>query len=105
MGPFGFSTIYGQQPHNVYLEIFLVAGWAGGMAYIVLVIATLFVGLRSALVRTPWQSFVIVTIAAFVGEVAEGFIVDTDHWRHYFLLLGMVWGLTAATLKYQQQPR
>jgi hypothetical protein len=28
----------------------------------------------------------------------EGFIVDTDHWRHFFLILGLVWGLTAASI-------
>jgi hypothetical protein len=39
----------------------------------------------------------IATFAAFVGEIAEGFVVDTDHWRHFFLLLGMIWGLAAAT--------
>ena len=25
-------------------------------------------------------------------------MVDTDHWRHFFLLLGLVWGLTVATI-------
>jgi hypothetical protein len=25
-------------------------------------------------------------------------VVDTDHWRHFFLLLGLVWGLTIATI-------
>jgi len=49
----------------------------------------------------------IVTFATFFGEVAEGFVIDTDHWRHFFLLLGMVWGLAAATIKSQssQQSR
>jgi hypothetical protein len=31
--------------------------------------------------------------------VAEGFVIDTDHWRHFFLLLGLIWGLAAATIK------
>ena len=29
--------------------------------------------------------------------VAESFIIDSDHWRHYFLILGVLWGLIAAT--------
>jgi len=29
--------------------------------------------------------------------VCEGFIIGTDHWRHYYLLLGLVWGLAAVT--------
>jgi FlaA1/EpsC-like NDP-sugar epimerase len=28
-------------------------------------------------------------------------IVDTDHWRHFFLLLGLIWGLTAATINFR----
>jgi hypothetical protein len=27
----------------------------------------------------------------------ESLIIDSDHWRHVFLLLGVQWGLIAAT--------
>ena len=26
----------------------------------------------------------------------EGAVIDTDHWRHYYLVLGVLWGLMAA---------
>ncbi|MGH6727390.1 MAG: O-antigen ligase family protein [Pseudolabrys sp.] len=100
MGPFEFSRVYGLQQHNVYLQAFLVYGWTGGMAYLTLLIATFWTALRSVLVRTPWQPYLICAFAAFVGEVLEGFVIDTDHWRHFFLLLGMIWGLAAATFNY-----
>jgi hypothetical protein len=45
----------------------------------------------------PWQPYMITAVAVFIGEVAEGFVIDTDHWRHFFLLLGIIWGLAAAT--------
>jgi len=50
-------------------------------------------------VITPWQPYLITAVAAFAGEMAEGVVIDTDHWRHFYLLLGMVWGLAAATLR------
>jgi len=103
MGPFEFARVYGLQQHNVYLQAFIVYGWIGGVTYIVLLLSTLWIGLRTALVRTPWQPYLITAFAAFVGEVLEGFIIDTDHWRHFFLLLGMVWGLAAATLNQTRQ--
>ena len=103
MGPFEFARVHGLQQHNVYLQAFLVYGWAGAMAYLLLLLSTLWVGLRSASIRTPWQAYAITAYAAFVGEVAEGFVIDTDHWRHFFLLLGMVWGLAAATFRPQAQ--
>lgn len=99
LGPYEFVRRYGLQQHNTYLQAFLVYGWAGGLAYIVLVLSTLAAGFRAALTRTPWQPFAITALATFVGVVIESFVIDTDHWRHYFLLLGIIWGTFAATMR------
>ena len=98
LGPFEFFRLYGTQQHVVYMQAFLVYGWIGGAAYLALVMVTLAIGFRAALVPAPWQAYLIAGYAAFVGEAVEGFIVDTDHWRHFFLVLGLVWGLTAASI-------
>lgn len=100
MGPFGFASTHANQQHEVYLQAFLVYGWFGGVAFILLVLSTLFVAFRAVFVATPWQPYLVTALAAFVGEVAEGFIIDSDHWRHFFLLMGMIWGMWVATLKY-----
>lgn len=97
-GPNEFGRRYGLQQHNVYLQAFLVYGWVGGFAYVTLVILTLLVGFRFAFAATPWQPYLIAALATFCGEVFEGFVIDTDHWRHFFLLLGIIWGLVAATV-------
>jgi hypothetical protein len=97
MGPFAFGNTYGMQQHNVYMQGFLVYGWLGGATYLTLVAATLMIGLRAVLVRSPWQYYLIAAYAVFVGELVEGMIVDTDHWRHFFLMVGLIWGLAAAT--------
>ena len=31
------------------------------------------------------------------GVATESVIIDSDHWRHTFLLIGVMWGLIAAT--------
>ncbi len=105
MGPFEFARVHGLQQHNVYLQAFLVYGWAGAMAYVLLLLTTVVVGLRTAFLRTPWQPYAITALAAFIGEMAEGFVIDTDHWRHFFLLLGMIWGLFAATFRHARDVR
>jgi hypothetical protein len=105
LGPFEFFRQYGTQQHDVYMQAFLVYGWIGGAAYFSLVLVTLGIGLRAALVPTPWQAYLIAAYAAFVGEAMEGFIVDTDHWRHFFLILGLVWGLTAASINLRRRYR
>ena len=35
-----------------------------------------------------------VAFAAFAGLAVEGLVVETDHWRIYFVVLGLLWGLT-----------
>lgn len=100
-GPYGFSNRYLQDPHNVYLNAFSSYGWLGGLSYLCFVLATWLVGLRFVLMQTPWQNFHIAAYATYVGVSLEGLVIDTDHWRHYFLLAGLVWGLCAATRDYQ----
>src|SRR5271170_7336003 len=100
MAPFEFDRIYGLQTHNAYLQGFIVFGWLGGTAYLTLVVATLLIGLRAVFVPTAWQSYLVAAYATFVGEVGEGMIVDTGHWRHFFLLVGMIWGLSVANINF-----
>ena len=85
------------QQHNVYLQAFLVYGWVGGMAYVLLLLTDAYGRLAQRLRAHAVAAYAICTFAVFVGEVAEGAIIDTDHWRHFFLLLGMIWGLAAAS--------
>lgn len=97
MGPFEFSRVFGLQQHNVYLQAFLVYGWGGGLAYVLLVLATTWIAFANAIKRTPWQGYAIAAAGTWLGVVLEGFIIDTDHWRSFFLVLGLIWGLAAAT--------
>ncbi len=97
LGALEFGNFYhNEDVHNVYLSMFLNAGWLGGITYLVVVITTLFLAMRMVLRATPARSTMIVLFAAFVGVAAEGFVIDTDHWRHFYLLAGLIWGLVAA---------
>jgi hypothetical protein len=101
VGPLQFSKVFGQDPHNTYINAFASYGWLGGVTYLALVLSTAYIGLRACVIRTPWQRYLIVVLATYIGVALEGAIIDTDHWRHYYLLLGMVWGLAAATISFQ----
>lgn len=100
--PFGIGThsfrdsYHAEETHNVYLSQFLNAGWLGGVLYIASVISTLAAGLRGCLRLGRLQGPLIVATAAFVGLVFEGFVIDTDHWRHFFIIMAMIWGLADA---------
>jgi O-antigen ligase len=82
-----------EEPHNVYVTMFLNAGWLGGLIFIALVAATALHGLRHAFLRTATQPLFLVVYAAFVGHALEGLLIDLDHWRHFYLLIALVWGL------------
>ncbi|MEQ1578170.1 MAG: O-antigen ligase family protein [Hyphomicrobium sp.] len=100
--PFGIGThtfretYHHEEPHNVYLSMFLNAGWIGGLVYIISVLATLFVGLRGAFQASALQGPFVIASAAFAGLVVEGLVIDSDHWRHFFIFMGLIWGLADA---------
>jgi Ni,Fe-hydrogenase I large subunit len=54
-------------------------------------------------ITMPWQPYLITALAAFTGEIVEGFVIDSDHWRHFYLLIGMIWGLSIATMNAMQR--
>jgi len=99
LGPLQFGPMFKGDVHNVYLSAFIAYGWAGGLAYLAIVLITLKRGLGAVLRNSPWRSFLAAAYATFVGLALEGLIIDTDHWRHFFLLIGVIWGLAIATGK------
>ncbi len=101
MGPLQF--LFPEAPHNTYLNSFITGGWLAGAAYLTLTLVTLTAGLRFAFVRTPWQATFQAVYAAYIGVVAESIVIDTDHWRHYFLILGVLWGLMAVSRDYRRE--
>ena len=92
--------MFPEAPHNVYLNSFITGGWISGAAYLTLTLVTLVAGTRFIFVRTPWQPTYHAVYVAFVGVAAESIIIDSDHWRHYFLIVGVLWGLMAVTRAY-----
>lgn len=103
-GPFQFAVMFGKDPHNVFVNAFAAYGWLGGFSYILLCASTIVAGLRAAFSRTPWQAYSIAAICPMVSMIFQGIQIDTDHWRHFYLLMGMVWGLFAASVAYRESP-
>ena len=96
-GPLQFGQIFGLDPHNVYLNAFGSYGWLGGISYMLLILSTIIVGFKGVLIRTPWQGQTIALFCAFFATALQGVQIDTDHWRHFYWMLGLVWGFYAAS--------
>src|SRR5947209_10160738 len=95
IGPLQFHKIFPEDPHNTYLNSFLSGGWLSGVVYLTMTLTTLALGFRYVFIATPWRPTYLAVYAAFVGTAGESVLIDSDHWRHYFLLLGVIWGLMA----------
>ena len=100
IGPLQFNKFFPEDTHNSYLNAFMSGGWISGVFYPALVFTTAFIGFRYIFVRTPWQRPYLAVFSAYLGTVGEAFIIDTDHWRHFWLMLGLMWGLFVATQRY-----
>ena len=101
IGPLQFHRYFPEDTHNSFLNAFMSGGWLSGICYPTLVVATVIMGFRHIFVRVPWQRSYIAIFAAFLGTVGESFIIDTDHWRHFFMMLGTLWGMFAAARSYR----
>ena len=93
IGPLQFTKYLPEDPHNSFLDAFMAGGWLGGVTYLAIALVMVVLGLRHVFVPAPWQATYIALYAAFLGEVGESYIIDVQHWRHYFLIVGLVWGL------------
>ncbi len=87
---------HSEDVHNVYLSMFLNAGWLGGLLYLSALATTLWAGAGHVLKATPTRPLFLIAFAALIGHLVEGLVIDTDHWRHFYLLLALVWGLVGA---------
>jgi O-antigen ligase len=96
IGPDQWPRLWGLMPHNVYVNVFVSGGLIAFAGYVALTVTTLWVGLRALPHAGMLRGVLIVAIAAFAGHAAEGFIIDTNHWRHLYVVIGLVWGLALA---------
>jgi O-antigen ligase len=101
IGPLVFGQILGEDTHNIWLKALLDYGWLGFACWAIMVGWTVAAGFRILFRDRPWQPFLLCAYVVFLGHVALGTVIDTDHWRHFYLLIGLIWG--AIALEYRQQ--
>lgn len=101
IGPLNFGLIFGEDTHNIWLKALMDYGWLGFASYFLLIMWTLGSGFRILFRQRPWQPFFMCAYSALLGHVLLGTVIDTDHWRHFYILLGMVWGVIALEMRVQ----
>lgn len=102
IGPLEFRNLrVKEEPHDSYVNVLHVYGWGGGFAFVAFIAITLWRGV--AFVARPGPEpnrlLLIPLISVWIPLSVEAAIIDLDHWRHFFLIGGLIWGVTAAYRK------
>lgn len=101
IGPLQFHNYFPEDTHNSYLNAFMSGGWISGICYPALVFVTALTGFRYVFTPAPWQRTYLAIFSAYLGTVGESFIIDTDHWRHFWMMLGTMWGIYVAAERWK----
>jgi hypothetical protein len=101
IGPLQFHKYFPEDTHNSYLNAFMSGGWISGICYPALVFVTALTGFRYIFVAAPWQRTYLAIFSAYLGTIGEGFIIDTDHWRHFWMMLGTMWAMYVAAERWK----
>jgi hypothetical protein len=74
------------------------------MFYVAVVLITIWLGLRQVVRDRGGDGVSVVLVSVFIGMAIEGLVVDTDHWRHFYLIMAMIWGLALAPVSGASSP-
>lgn len=95
MGPLRFRWTFPEDPHNTFINAFASYGWLGGFSYAALFLATMYAGWTTVFRACPTQPYAIAIWSVLFMTLLQGIQIDIDHWRHVYMLLGLIWGLRA----------
>lgn len=102
IGALVFGRMFYEDTHNIWLKALLDYGWLGFACWLTMVLWTLAGGFKILFRERPWQPFLQCAYVVFIAHVALGSIIDTDHWRHLYLLIGLIWGCMALEARHQR---
>jgi O-antigen ligase len=93
--------------HSLYLRVLAEQGWLGITALLML-IATIIVFLLRVIrfPSSPFQrSLATIVLASLIAILANSFFIDTLHWRHFWLLLGLAWAIRESSVFVKEKVR
>ena len=103
MGPYEFRNLrIKEEPHDSYVNVLHVYGWGGGGVFILFILLTIWRGVIFVVRGSPNRLLLIPLTAVFIPLAVEAAIIDLDHWRHFYLVGGLIWGVTAG---YRRVPK
>ncbi len=96
IGSLEFGRHFGEDEHDIWLKSLTTYGWLGFAAYLTLVLWTLAAAFPLVFRSGPLQAVTQIAYIVFLGHILMATVIDIDHWRHVYLLFGILWGAIAA---------
>src|SRR4030067_302226 len=81
------------------------AGVGGGVRDLAAVPLPLWLGWRQVVRDRGGNGMAAVLVAAFIGMAVEGLVIDSDHWRHFYIIMAMIWGMALAQPSFRRRSR
>jgi hypothetical protein len=93
IGPGQAEPTFHYATHSSYMRVLSENGVVGAAAFVVFITASLIRGLVMGWrTRDPfWQKIFFIASACILGHIINSGVVDTVHWRHFWLLLALPW--------------
>jgi len=105
VAPLEFGFIFGEDTHNNFVKALMDYGWIGFVSWVTIMLWTLIGGFKLLFRQRPWLPYYQIAYVVVLGHHIIGNVIDTDHWRHFYLLTGIVWGGFALEAKWLREHR
>jgi hypothetical protein len=96
IGAVEFGKMLGEDEHDIWLKTLTTYGWLGFASYLTLTLWTLAAALPLVFRSGPLQAVTQCAYVVFAAHIVLATVIDIDHWRHVYLLFGILWGAMAA---------
>jgi O-antigen ligase len=92
IGPGQFERTVGIASHNTYVRVLAEQGVLGLFVVLALLLATLGLAARNVVLgKDTYGVASVPLLASLCGILANSAFVDTLHWRHLWLVIGLIW--------------
>jgi O-antigen ligase len=92
VGPGQFESFASISSHNTYVRVLAEQGLPGLLALLALVLFTLGAALGNAIAgRDTYGIGSAALLGAWCGLLVNSFVIDTLHWRHLWVVAGLIW--------------
>jgi len=102
IGVLQLLKIFPEPIHDIWLSSFVNYGWAAGLAWITLVVASVVVSILNY--RRTRDEIAIALLISLIGIIWCASLHEGEHWRHLWLYFGVVWGFCTLNFAPAKRP-